>query len=1421
MESVEGSRRSSRRAAKGPSNRKKVLDQIKKHRETGEKVDYDFNEEKDVYELVDENHYAQLVQERQEEDFIVDDDGGGYVDDGREIFDDDPNEIPNEKAKSKKEEGKKAEKSNVKSSNIASMFSAGTNLKKRKKETDVTLDGDDVLEDILNSLGSTESNAKAKTVTNTKTPKRSNKHPPRRLQEEKKVTVSKKSRKIIPLKVKQETVPVDDGFVENDSFEHQEPDFPDSQDSCYVSQDSNRIVKTEEFKSSMKIDIDDIENEDENVDMKDVKELAEEASDLKSEKKEEKTIHKQDWQSMFDKKFQEAPIPDVCMTPSSVPTKNVNGEEVLRFFWLDAYEDAYNQPGTVYMFGKVWIESSKTYVSCCVAIKNIERQLYFLPRSTRHSKNGKDLEQIVEFKDVYEEFDQKISNTYKIMEYKCRKVRKGYAFAKTDVAREETEYLEILYSATQPKLPSDLRGETFSHVFGTNTSSLELLFLNQHLQGPAWLDIKYPQVPKQSISWCKIEVCIDRPSFVSVVKESIPSPPLTVLSLSMVATTNSKTHSHEIISFCGHVHPQVYLDKAAPNDCYRQSFCFVTKPSDQVLPFDFQTTVKKMGFNIQISPSERSMLGLLLAKIQTIDADIIVGHDIRGFDFDVLLHCLQANKVAHWSKIGRLKRNTYPKLSSGKQGFMSNDTNTACGRLVCDVKISAKELIRCKSYDLTELVSVVLNKPREDLLPENIEANMRNTNSLLQMLKNNMIDAEYKLRLMYELNILPLAFQITSICGNVMSRTLLGGRSERNEFLLLHAFSKRNYILPDKEYSTKRRAQNTDQEGTDEKKKGKSRRKPAYTGGLVLEPKKGFYDKYILLLDFNSLYPSIIQEYNICFTTIPPSMKKDEDEEEELPEVPSSDLEAGVLPTEIKRLVERRKQVKNLLKKTPTNSELYIQYDIRQKALKLTANSMYGCLGFSHSRFYAKPLAALVTGKGREILMKTKDLATALGLDVIYGDTDSIMINTNSVDLQEVRKIGSKVKSEVNKLYRLVEIDIDGIFKSMLLLKKKKYAAVMVNIRDDGTITTTTEMKGLDIVRRDWSDLAKDAGNYVLDQILSASQRDVIIENIHDYLTSLTEKIKAGKIELQKFEINKSLTKNPDDYPDKKSLPHVTVAQRLLAQGRRVAVGDTISYVICDDNSQLPASQRAYHPDECLKKSSLKIDNHYYLSSQIHPVVSRLCDPIEGADSAFIASCLGLDPSAYKSKTQHQQSEETPLTILMSDEDRFKDVDKFFVRCNNAECTLYKKEVEFKGSFDKTAVDPFKCSSCQSDFNKNRMKNSLRLFVRERISKYYSCWMSCDDQTCGYVSRHTSVKDLKKAQICQQCNKGLIHVEYNDAALYNQLFYLCCLFDPSRNADGDKMKTRDNLVKWHELHTMASRILSSNAYSVVNISNLF
>ena len=107
--------------------------------------------------------------------------------------------------------------------------------------------------------------------------------------------------------------------------------------------------------------------------------------------------------------------------------------------------------------------------------------------------------------DVYEEFNSKVAERYKILQFKSRRVTKKYAFEPTSVPRQ-SEYLEVKYSAEYGSLPNNLKGATFSKIFGTNTSALELLLLDKRIKGPCWLNIKNPTKASPPVSWCKVEV---------------------------------------------------------------------------------------------------------------------------------------------------------------------------------------------------------------------------------------------------------------------------------------------------------------------------------------------------------------------------------------------------------------------------------------------------------------------------------------------------------------------------------------------------------------------------------------------------------------------------------------------------------------------------------------------------------------------------------------------------------------------------------------------------------------------------------------------------------------------------------------------------------------------------------------------------
>lgn len=976
------------------------------------------------------------------------------------------------------------------------------------------------------------------------------------------------------------------------------------------------------------------------------------------------------------------------------------------------------------------LDPSLGTVSSCAVVNNMQRcvfvvpRLEFTPQSLDESNELKTLEEKANAKDaskadkvallkwlqvktkpVKDEL-KKIMSERGVDQYTMKPVYRKYCFERNDIPSGGQYVIKLKYSYLNSALPSDIKGETFCGALGTQTNALEHLLVKSKIMGPSWLALHNAEIVPQATlkdkeamkSWCKLEVNLQNghKSVRNPTVEAIEAlggqqrdpPTVIVAALKLQTVVNHKTNANEICSasvvYLQDVRVDVGTDcraKVTDMPCEWEKkarhFSLVRKLSGGNWPSGWEqhvanenktNNVAKRTKSIVLSAQadERGLLSILLARLSQIDADVICGHNVAGFDVDVLLNRLRENKVAHWSRIGRLKRTRFPNLSGGNQGSFGGGASIGAlscmsGRLLADTYLSARDLLKEVSYTLTNLMKTQFDENRAEIPHQDVPLQFNSTQTLWQLTKNSQTDAFYSLWLMLHLQALPLTRQLSNIAGNTWSKTLGHTRAQRVEFLFLHEFHKRKYMVPDRlSAKEKRRVQAAEAKNGNGDKDVDDKKGPQYSGGLVLEPKKGLYDKYVLMLDFNSLYPSIIQEYDICFTTV----KRGKDMAGLAPELPPPVLgkpggeNAAVLPQVICKLVQHRRAVKELLKKE-TNDVIKAQLDIRQLALKLTANSMYGCLGFSASRFYAKPLAELITGQGREILQSTVDLAQNLSYDVIYGDTDSIMINTNKDNLAEVHKVGQEVKREVNKRYKLLEIEMDGCYRSMLLLKKKKYAAVVVepSMHEGKTIyVERVEKKGLDTVRRDWCKLAKDVGDTCLDEIFKKRAVEDTVEKIHDALREARTKMVNNQVNLESYIVTKQLTKSPRDYPDANSQPHVKVALRRIEQGKQdgVNAGETVPYIICcevkpEDEKDMTndaianghassksggkgLAERAFHPEELQENPNLRVDLHYYLTQQLHPVISRLCAPIEGTDAARLADCLGLDASKFAAR---------------------------------------------------------------------------------------------------------------------------------------------------------------------------------------------
>ena len=622
--------------------------------------------------------------------------------------------------------------------------------------------------------------------------------------------------------------------------------------------------------------------------------------------------------------------------PEFEDEKHNSQYDYVDMFWIDAVENN----GQIYLFGKVKIKSesdkrkknsssmspSETYVSCCAIVQNNLRSLFVLPRIT---DDGSSRASMV---DVHKEINS-------ILKPSCipnkdgsswagKIVKRKYAFKDPNIPKSETEYFKIKYDAKYPTPSSDVceGGNSYQCILGAGASVLENFIIKRKLMGPCWIRIKNPSTHNFSVSWCKIEIRVDNPKDINrldLVDASLnyPAPPVTTVSFKLKTVVNPSTHKAEIVSLSAICHKATQLDTASDESLKLMTQLSLIRPLGisipadgniaRQFPRDFDKVKNENMPQLQKMTNERALLSRFLAQLGNWDPDVLVGHNAFGYDLDIILSRCVDLKVPTWSKIGRRKKMQIPNRNTLKNKDVAI-ANAVVGRILCDTYLSSKELVRETTYSLTNLAATQLNAQRFEVEPVDVPSWFQSSDHIVRLAQHTLNDAQLVQRLMFKLQILPLTKQLTCIAGNLWSKTIKGNRADRNEYLLLHEFHKSKYIVPEK------------------RRGGKVEKAKKFSGGLVLEPKKGLYNSFILLLDFNSLYPSIIQEYNLCFTTVEWSKHEAEQSDDDqvdsstshLAPLPGETISKGILPRVIKSLVERRKIVKKMVKNEKDHEKL-------------------------------------------------------------------------------------------------------------------------------------------------------------------------------------------------------------------------------------------------------------------------------------------------------------------------------------------------------------------------------------------------------------------------------------------------------------------------------------------------------------------
>ncbi|EFD93093.1 MAG: DNA polymerase Pol2 [Candidatus Parvarchaeum acidophilus ARMAN-5] len=362
------------------------------------------------------------------------------------------------------------------------------------------------------------------------------------------------------------------------------------------------------------------------------------------------------------------------------------------------------------------------------------------------------------------------------------------------------------------------------------------------------------------------------------------------------------------------------------------------------------------------------------------------------------------------------------------------------------------------------------------------------------------------------------------------------------------------------------------------------------TGAFVFQPTPGLYEN-IAVVDFRSLYPSIIVSHNICPSTIKYVGGKAEflDKKERV----------GLIPAVLNEVIRLRFDAKDRLKIEKDNSRL----KARVLVLKLIANGFYGNLGYYNSRWYCFDCAGATTALGRQYVQQVISSAQNVGFKVLYADTDSAFFEFGV----EKDKVNSFISDINSSLPKPMELELQDFYLRAIFVSakggigaKKKYAMVDFN----GNLL----IKGFQSVRRDWAIIAKNLQKEVLKKILV----DNDIEGAMGLVKNTIKTIKEGNANMEDLAILTRLRKDPSSYTQ--TSRHISAVEK---SGMKFSNGDTIKYIIAKGKDSDRVSDKAVLYD-IARKNGIKYDPDYYINKQVLPSVLHIFEVLGYSDEDIV-----------------------------------------------------------------------------------------------------------------------------------------------------------------------------------------------------------
>jgi DNA polymerase, archaea type len=583
-------------------------------------------------------------------------------------------------------------------------------------------------------------------------------------------------------------------------------------------------------------------------------------------------------------------------------------------------------------------------------------------------------------------------------------------------------------------------------------------------------------------------------------------------------------------------------------------------PDLKVMSFDIENSIKEgtilticyvirengqLRGGTPISGDEREIIDAFTKVIQDEDPDVITGYNIDNYDIPTLIDrakLIKAGKLA-WG------RDLSEPRKVGLRGWRLT------GRLVVDAWWAAKMNLRPKQETLNHVAKLCLGEEKMDVEPSKMDAEWERDRE--KVMRYCLKDAELALRILEYVGSLRKTMDVAAVSKLPMDDVQSSGNSMLIDSILIREADR---VLPPYGPVGVPLTGNFDDD------------EEAIEGGYVHTIEPGLYH-WVIVLDFKSMYPSLIINKNICFTTLsdqgtivaPTGVKFLSKEQKE-----------GLLPKILKDLMRQRDEIKKKMKETKDPDE-FRYYDGLQNAVKILMNAVYGVFASSFYRFTDRNIGSAITAFARDTV---KTLIARLGEEgckVIYSDTDSLFVQSPYNNLEETVKFGKEIAERFSREISQMEFQkvLEPLFSHG---KKKRYVGRSV-------------WPDQELLIRGYETRRSDAFNLQSDVLMSVFEC-ILDERTEEAVKIARENVQRAmecKVPIESLVISRTC-KSFNSYKDPDSQANVQAARKLMAMGYEFVPGMKVSWIVTDSKK----TPQEVEPYVSGRKFEHQPDCHYY-----------------------------------------------------------------------------------------------------------------------------------------------------------------------------------------------------------------------------------